>query len=893
MRISLRRTLALLAVLFAAVFMIGYNAVAQGSSGTIQGTVKDPTGAVVPGAKVEISYPVSGYHRETTTGNGGDYRFTNVPFNSYHLVVTAKSFSPYTTDADVRSGVPVSVDVPLIPGSSSTTIDVRAEGKDLLEVEPGPHTDIDRGLFDKIPNESPSSSVSALVTAASPGVAADSNGLFHGLGEHADSSFSIDGQPVTDQVSKVFSNQIPVDSIQSLEVLSGAPPAEYGDKTSLVIKVTTRSGLGETKPTGSVTASYGSFGTATGGFNLAYGNQKAGNFISASGLNTSRFLDPPEFQVIHAKGNEQNIFDRADFQISDNDNLHLNAAYTRSWFQNPNSLDEQLQAIPQDQRAQIQSYNLAPSWTHQISTSTLFSLAAFLRHDTFNYYPSSNPLSDLTETVRQTRKLTNAGGRADFSYVKGIHNFKTGVTYQQWFLRENFSLGLTDPTVNDPCITQNAAGTFVGAGNTAINDPVQCAGAGLEPNVAANPDASAPFAPLLGCFDLTRTPAPGDGCATAAAGLFGFRGRANIKELSFYAQDSITKGPWTVNLGLRGDFYNGLSHDAQPEPRGGIAYNLRRTNTVLRVSYARVMETPFNENLIVASAASNPVLGALFGQSSVAQIPTGHRNEFHAGFQQAVGKILVIDADYLWKYTRNGYDFSDLLNTPIFFPIAWHNSKIAGPTARVSVPNFHGITAFMVLGSISARFFDPQVAGLGTSPATGVFRIDHDQKFQQTTHIQYQPWKRGPWIGFNWRYDSGLVAGAVPFATDTTTPVDLTGLTANQQIQAGLFCGSQVPTLAAPLVTCAPSQYGSTRIQLPAPGKEDDDHNPPRIASRNLFDASVGIDDLFRGDRYKWSLRFTGINLANKTALYNFLSTFSGTHFVTPRTLSAELGFHF
>jgi len=90
-----------------------------------------------------------------------------------------------------------------------------------------------------------------------------------------------------------------------------------------------------------------------------------------------------------------------------------------------------------------------------------------------------------------------------------------------------------------------------------------------------------------------------------------------------------------------------------------------------------------------------------------------------------------------------------------------------------------------------------------------------------------------------------------------------------------------------------PSLYGSTRLKIPAPGTESDDHNPPRVNPRHLFDTSVGDDDLFHGDRYKWSLRFTVINLTNKTALYNFLSTFSGTHFVTPRSYTAELGFHF
>ena len=76
-------------------------------------------------------------------------------------------------------------------------------------------------------------------------------------------------------------------------------------------------------------------------------------------------------------------------------------------------------------------------------------------------------------------------------------------------------------------------------------------------------------------------------------------------------------------------------------------------------------------------------------------------------------------------------------------------------------------------------------------------------------------------------------------------------------------------------------------------GAENDDHNPPRIASRNLFDVSVGDDNLLHGDKYKVSVQLTAINVANNYALYNFLSTFSGTHYVTPRSLTAEIGFHF
>ena len=157
----------------------------------------------------------------------------------------------YAQDVEPRSSVPVTV----ADQAGSRRIDHRrhgrGEGGDLVENDSTFHTDVDKNLFDKLPLESQSSSVSSLVTLSTPGISADSNGLFHGLGDHAENSFSVDGQPITDQQSKVFSNQIPLDAIQSMEVIAGAPPAEYGDKTSVVINVTTQSGQGVTTPHGS------------------------------------------------------------------------------------------------------------------------------------------------------------------------------------------------------------------------------------------------------------------------------------------------------------------------------------------------------------------------------------------------------------------------------------------------------------------------------------------------------------------------------------------------------------------------------------------------------------------------------------------------------------------
>ena len=902
MRISMKTVLFFSSLIFAGiVFCSCVQASAQTSSGTLQGVITDPTNAVVSGASVEIHNPVSGYDRTVLTDGAGRFTISNIPFNPYHLAISVKGFAPYTQDVDIRSVVPTSLNIGLKLSGSTETVTVEGGGADLIETDTTFHTDVDRNLFDKVPLENASSSVSSLVTLVTPGIAADSNGLFHGLGDHAENSFSVDGQPITDQQSKIFSNQIPADSIQSLEVIDGAPPAEFGEKASVVINVTTRSGQGVTTPHGAFTTSYGSFGTSSAGFNLAYGSDKLGNFISINGLNSGRFLDPPEFTVMHAKGNEENIFDRVDFQLSQANSLHLNLGLTRSWFQTPNTFDQQtatawsglvvdngglgpngLLVGPADQRSQIRTFNIAPTFTHLLNANTVLTVGAFLRHDQFNYYPSGNPFADLSpglqqETLTQDRRLTNAGVRSDVSYVKGIHNLKAGATYQQTFLTEKDRFGIVDPTLNPVCLNADGSPTT----DPTVTDPGQCGGP-VNPGGSANPD----FNSLLLPVDLTR-----------GGSLFPFNGHTDVKLLSMYLQDAITTGPWTFNLGLRGDFYHGLVSHNEAEPRLGIAYNVKKTNTVFRASYARVLETPFNENLILSSVGcANPVLNPLLVCASNAVTPfaPGWRNEFHAGLQQAFGKYLVFSGEYIWKYTHNAYDFGVFGATPLTFPIEWHNSKIPGFAGRVSVPNFHGFSALFVFSSVQARFFTPQLGGAGAVPSSiGAFRIDHDEKFNETTHLQYQIGKRGPWVGFNWRYDSGLVAGAVPFATDSTTPVDLTGLTADQQIQAGLFCGSVFPTLASPLTSCAPSQFGSNRVSIPAPGTEDDDHNPPRIAPRSLFDLAVGHDNLFHGDRYKWSLQGSVINLTNKTALYNFLSTFTGTHFVTPRSYSAELGFHF
>jgi len=822
------------------------------AAGTIEGTVIDPSGAVVAGAMAEIQNPITGFQQTAITDSMGMFRFSNVPFNPYHLQITKQGFATAAQDVNIRGTVPIPVKITLAVAGVTQSVSVETTGADIVENVTYAHADVDISTLDKLPTLSPASGLSDAIMLSSPGVVADSNGFFHPLGDHAQTSFSIDGQPISDQQSKAFSTQIPVNAIQNMEIVTGTPNAEFGDKTSLVVNATTRSGLGLMKPKGEVVAQYGSFGTPSVQGNIGVGGPKAGWFMAANGIRSGRFLDSPEFNPIHDVGNNQNTFNRFDFVPSSKDALHFNVFVARNSTQIPNTLDQ----LGQDQRQKIITLNVASGYQHTFSSTTLLTINPFVRQDKVDYFPSADPTNDSPATLSQNRHLTNWGVRGDVSYIAGRHNVKIGGQLMQTHLTENFGVGLTDFTFNPVCL--NATGDPQAL--PTVKNPAQCAGRGF----VANPGFNPVFLPL----DLTR-----------GGSLLQFAGTGNVNEYAFYLQDTMTVGNASLNFGLRASRYDGVGgvKDTQPEPRMGISYLIKPTNTVLRGGYAHTMETPYNENLL---AGTSPAILALTDSSGQAPLATGSRNQFNVGLQQAFGRYLQADADVFWKYTDNAYDFGVLFNTPITFPITWTKSKLDGVSLRVSTINLKGFQWYTTMGHNRARYFTADGS---------VFRIDHDQKFQQTSNLRYQWHKNGPWGAFTWRYDSGLVAGDVG---DLDTVL---GLTAAEQSAIGLSCGKNVATPDNQLdsTVCNGSNYSATRVRIPAPGTQNDDHNPGRIAPRHLFDLGMGTDNLFRTESSHVTLRFSISNLTNKIALYNFHSTFSGTHFVAPRTYTGSIGFVF
>jgi hypothetical protein len=849
----------------AALSLVAFGGQEKAANGAVCGAVTDQGGGAIVGAEAVLR-SADGALRSKATDTAGRFCFAEVKASNYELTMNAGGFRTERRTVEVAAGETAEEELVLKVEAVTQEVTVAEGGGNTASLNVA-ETKIGEGLLRNLPSESTNAALSSILTLATPGVAADSNGVFHPLGEHAETSFTVDGQPISDQQSRIFSNQISASTIEEMRTLQGAPPAEYGDKTSLIVEVTTRSGLDAGASSGSLTLGYGTFATPTASFSLGTGNRRIGNFLAVDGVNSERFLDTPEFVPLHANGNAENAFDRVDWKPSDATSFHLNLSAARSWFQVPNTYDQE--SAGQDQRQHMTSLNVGLGISHVKGSSLLVTGNSWVRQDRVNYFPSTNVLSDQPATMQQSRRLTSTGARGDVSYTRGRHTAKAGVQVQVTPVSEEFLTGLTDPAFNSPCV--DARGTPVG--DAALTVTGQCAAAGYAVNKG--------FQPALLAYDLTR-----DGT------MFVFRGGATIFEESAYAQDSLKLGPLQLNLGMRYDNYQGLSQGHAFEPRVGAAYGWRATGMVFHFSYARVFLTPYNENLVLSSATGpGGLANGSLGAADVQPLTPARRNQFNTGMEWQAGTKFNIQAEYFWKYTKGAYDFNTILNTPLNFPIQFRESRIDGAMVRATLTNWHGLSAFTVLGHTRSRLFSPEIGGIdfGTTYAP-VARPDHDQGFQQTSNVQYEFSQRrmhGLWLGLTWRFDSGLVVVSVP---DFATALTLTG---DQQQEMGLHCGSVFATVTAPLRSCDSGKYGATLIHIVRQGTYNADTNPSRIQPRNLLDAAVGTERLWQSDRFSVGAKVTVVNLADKVALFNFLSSFSGTHFVAPRTVQGSITLRF
>jgi outer membrane receptor protein involved in Fe transport len=692
----------------------------QARIGSIQGVIKDPTGALVPNAKVVVTQPVTGYQQTTQTDAQGFFKLVNVPLNTYKVRVEASGFQPAEESVDLHTTIPLNVDLSLSVEETTAAVTITTGGEAMLETDrTSSDTDINQTLLERPLGAAPSRAIESIV-ASTPGFVTDDNGRMHPRGSESQVQYVVDGVPVTDNMSAIFSTSLDARTLRTVEVLTGGIPAEFGDKLAGVINVNTRSGL-EGPTQGGLSFSGGSFSTGEAAADFSTHTKKLGFLTNLSASTSQRYLDPPTLDNFHNFGRTGKGFFRFDYQFDTNNSLRAVLNFGGSNFQVPNRFNQELTGQDQRQRLRDNAQNIG--FTHIFSPNSVAQFSFFHRQS--NAKLLSNTLSTPV-VANQDRTLQNYGAIGSLALTRGSHNIKFGGQVTITPIDEHFSFY---PAVPFSDLDDDEGNTL--------------------PNPVNNFNAANPFV-----FNQSKT------------------GRT----FSAYVQDRFTVFKnLTLDLGVRYDNYKLLISEQAVSPRLGLAYFIPKTKTTLRASYNRLFQPPPAENLLLASspdAAALSPISVLRGITTVQPILPDKQNAFEAGAQQLIGQLFRLNLTVYQKRIKNFSDKDQFFETGVIFPITISSGRVTGEEVRLESTDIHGIHGFVSYANARAFGVTPITGGLflGEDPQdlflNGFkFANDHDQRNEAQFQVSYNHRRSGLYASFSGRYDSGVPAEVEPGTT--------------------------------------------------------------------------------------------------------------------------------
>ncbi|MEK6322479.1 MAG: TonB-dependent receptor [Acidobacteriota bacterium] len=676
-------------------------ALAQIQIGTVRVTVTDPAAAVVVGAVATLTNKLTGYTQSASTDERGAAIFNNVPFDDYQVDIRVPQFQQATRRINVRSNLPVEIEIRLaIPGSQES-VNVEAEAGLIERDSSSSELDLNESSIRRSPGTL--RSVQQLM-ATLPGWTTENNGLMHIRGVDDGVLFILDGVPVADRLDATMAGGLDTEMISSMNVLMGSLPAEFGGKSGAVVTIQPRSGIG--KPlAGSFQLSGGSFNARDVSASLARGGKNWGVFVASSANRSDRYLDPVDPRNFNNRGGAARLNVRTDWHPAPDDILIFNVSVNGADSQVPNRLAQELAG--QRQRQELRDNSASISWQRMWSPKTVTNMAIFHR---FHAAKLIGSRFDTPLFAAQDRRHARLGLLASVTHTYSGHTFKVGVEATR--------------------VTPNEFFTF------AITDPDAAAGEGISDEALV--------------FDQTRP--------------FVFKDRKTRGQASGYFQDQFSPFEnLTVSAGVRYDHTSLLVSEQQFSARVGAVYFIPKTRTAVRGSFNRLFMPPQVENLLLADSeqarALSPFQGATGGGARVRPERT---SAYEAGFAQDVRGLLRLDAVYWWRNFRNYADPNVFFSTSIIFPNSVAKGFARGVDVRLDVPERRGWSGFLSYtnqrllqtGPINGGLFltdDVIEIGPGTR-----FIPDHDERNVGASEVMYRHHASGWWAAFSGRHESGV-----------------------------------------------------------------------------------------------------------------------------------------
>jgi outer membrane receptor for ferrienterochelin and colicin len=687
-----------LALVSQLLLLLAVSAFAQLQQGAITGVVTAPDGRPADSATITLLDPL-GVPLSTATVSGGAFTLSNVPLGTYAVRADAPQLQAFLPRVAVTSAIPVKIEMRL---SAVAAEQVVVQGEDATAVSPMTRVTLGGESVRRAPARLRSRGLQDAIATA--GWSTEDNGLLHSRGVDDGFLYVIDGIPVYERLDGLFGTAPDPAMVDSLNIVTGYVPAEFGWKAGGVLEVRSAARTAD-RWSGSFEGSVGNdrtrqFSAVSGGPVSLTSSLTVGLSRQAS----SRYLDPVHPDNLHNDGNAWSGGGQFSWAASDRDTVTAVAGFSRSAFDVPHA--EEQDAAGQDQTQRIGQYSQHVSWQRAWSPSTVSQLAAYNRHGSsvLNGSEHDTPLFTHAE-----RTLGRIGVLASVSHQRGRHLIKGGGEVSWLRLDEDFLFGVTDEDLGEEAGLSDEALEYT------IDDP----------------------------FHFTGTERP------SLAALF--------------LQDTMRlSNAVTFDAGVRVDWSQVGTSASQVSPRIGAAYRLDAWKTTVRASAGRFFQPPQAENLLLSSSEQAWSLSPFATETGGgAELAPERQTAVEVGFEHVIARHLRLDVAWWRRWISDVADPNVFFGTTILFPNSVAEGRASGLDVRLEVPRRRGWSGYLSYangrvvqyGPISGGLFlEDEVIEIG--PGTG-FTPDHDQRNVGAFGVSYDADAPGLSVSISGRHESG------------------------------------------------------------------------------------------------------------------------------------------
>ncbi len=674
-------------------------AAAQLQQGSIQGTVLGPDGEPAATAAVTLLDPL-GAPLATTTAIRGIFTLPNVAPGTYAVRAEAPPLRATVQNVVVTSALPVRVRLRLTAVASEQVL---VRGADAQPPSTTTRVTLGGDAVRRAPARLRSRGIQDAI-ATVPGWATEDNGLLHVRGVDDGFLYVIDGVPVYERLDGLFGIAPDPAMIDSISVVTGYMPPEFGWKSGGVIEVRSAArASGEWS--GAFDATAGA--DATRDVSLVAGGPAGGRAsitLGLAGQASDRFLDPVHPDNLHNEGRGWSGGGQAGWSLSPRDALTAVAGFGRSGFDVPHG--EEQEEAGQDQQQRLRQYWGSLSWQRAWSATTVSQASAYQRFSSSRLEGSER---DVPLFVDADRTLGRSGILASISHQRGRHLFKAGAEAAWLRLDEQFLFAVTDAEEGEEADLSEAA--------------------------------------------LART----------LDNPFVFRDTASRPQYSLYAQDAIrVSDALTIDAGVRVDWTRLPVAASQVSPRLGAAYRWAAADTTVRASFGRFFQPPQAENLLLSISAEARELSPFVQETGGgAALEPERQTVVEVGIDRTFGRVLRLDVAAWRRTMMDVADPNVFFGTTILFPNAVARGRASGVDVRLEVPRRRGWSGYLSYANGRVVQFGPITGGLfledeviEIGPGTA-FTPDHDQRNVGAFGASYDRDASGFSAAVTGRYESG------------------------------------------------------------------------------------------------------------------------------------------